>query len=147
MSSFHRSLQNCLLVRPGGINPKDGGCRGGDSPLGNGDPVSILCVKIHKPTTIVKTRGNLSQSATITTCFQVGLFFWAIFSGFVYFPYILKTCWVVLLMTLIIVGLAELTESDKEVQHTHVQWATSVAEAVCKNRKSGHFQAGIIGGR
>jgi len=32
-------------------------------------------------------------------------------------------------------------------QYIYVQWATSVAEAVCKNRKSGHFQAGIIIGR
>jgi len=89
---FTDHYKNCLLVRPG-VYPKGGGGyisgRGGDSPLGNGDPMSI-CVKIQKSTTIVNT--GEPQSVSHHHDLFSG-FFEQFFRGFCVFSHIcLKTC-------------------------------------------------------
>jgi len=117
--------------------------RGGDSPLGNGDPVSI-CVKIqaHHHS---NTGTSVSQPPS-RHCFQV---FLSNFFGVFWVPYMisLKTLRVtVLLMTLIVnhFGLADcrIDVNRRKRGRAHPQYTCRAGQKRF-SRKSGHFRQAV----
>jgi hypothetical protein len=130
-------------VRPGGIIQRGSiSGRGGDSPLGNGDPVSI-CVKIqaHHHS---NTGTSVSQPPS-RHCFQV--FFEQFFRGFLGPIYDLKTLRVtVLLMTLIVnhFGLADcrIDVNRRKRGRAHPQYTCRAGQKRF-SRKSGHFRQAV----